>query len=144
MFPFHILWTHQKSRDLFFGGVESRSSYWQMFFKMDVLNNFAIFTGKLLCRSLFLITRLQHRYFPVNILQFLRTAFFIERLWWLHLRKETLLWNRLIKSLKIISCFQEDVTFVWKWNLYENARMWYIRYEMLKNTEGNLEYSIFF
>ena len=26
---------------------------------------------------------LQHRYFPVNIAKILRTAFFIEHLWWL-------------------------------------------------------------
>ena len=32
-----------------------RSSHSQMFFKTDVLKNFAIFKGKHLCRSLFLI-----------------------------------------------------------------------------------------
>ena len=29
---------------------------------------------------------LQHRYFLVNIAKFLRTAFFIEHLWWLFLK----------------------------------------------------------
>ena len=59
----------------------------QIFFKTDVLKNFAIFTGKHLCWSCFLIKfqywrpaflfkkRLQHRNFYVNIAKFLRTAF---------------------------------------------------------------------
>ena len=49
--------------------------------------NFAIFTRKDLCWSTFrpatLLTRLQHRCFPVNIENFLRTTFFIEHLQWL-------------------------------------------------------------
>ena len=71
-----------------------RSSYSQIFIKISVLKNFAIFRGKDLCRSPFsrklqvlnpasLKRRLQHRCFPVNIAKFLRTAFFIEQLWWL-------------------------------------------------------------
>ena len=66
-----------------------------MFFKIDILKNFAMFTGKHLCWSLFLIKtqsfkacniskkRLQNRYFPVNIAKFLRKSFFIEYLRWL-------------------------------------------------------------
>ena len=59
-----------------------KSNHSQMFFKIGVLKNFAIFTGKYLCQSLFLIKlqafkfvkkRLQHRSFPVNIAKFLRT-----------------------------------------------------------------------
>ena len=46
-----------------------RNSRLQVFFKIDVLKNFAIFTGKHLCWSL------QHRCFPVNIAKFLRTPF---------------------------------------------------------------------
>ena len=42
-----------------------------MFCKV-VLKTFAIFTGKHLCWSLF--WRLQHRYFPVNTVNFLRTS----------------------------------------------------------------------
>ena len=63
-----------------------RSSRSQMFFKIDVLKNFVIFTGKHLCRSLFLIKlqtwrpvikkRLQHRCFPVSIAKILRTLFY--------------------------------------------------------------------
>ena len=55
-----------------------------MFFKIGVLKKLAIFTGKSLYWSLFLINfvikRLQHRCFSVNIAKFLRTAFFIEHL----------------------------------------------------------------
>ena len=60
----------------------------QMFFKIDVLKNFANFTGKHLCWSLFLIQlqawrvatlfkkRLQHSCFPVKFAKFFRTPFF--------------------------------------------------------------------
>ena len=72
--------------------VESiiRNSLSQMFFKICVLKIFPIFTAKHLCWRLFLIKlqafqtynfikmRLQHRCLPVNIAQFLRTAFFLE------------------------------------------------------------------
>ena len=51
-----------------------------MFFKKSVLNNFALFVGKYLCWSLFLIKLqplgLQNRCFPVNIVKFLRTLFY--------------------------------------------------------------------
>ena len=80
------------NRIVLIGGV--RSSYQRWSIKMGVLKNAAIFTGKHLCWSLFLIKlqtyafnfikiRRQHRCFPVNIPTFLRTAFFIELLWWL-------------------------------------------------------------
>ena len=53
----------------------------EVFRKKGVLKNFAIFTRKHLCWSLFSVfgvnfikERLQHRYFPVNITKFLRTA----------------------------------------------------------------------
>ena len=80
-----------------------RSSRSQMFFKIGVLENCAIFTRKHLCWSLFLIKfskkfiknfikkRLQHRCFPANIAKFLRTTFFIQHLWWLLLMFLTLL-----------------------------------------------------
>ena len=78
----------------------SRSSRLQMFFKTVVLKNFAIFTGKHLCGSLFnkvaglqacnfIKKRLQHGCFPVNIAKCLRTAFFKEHLRWLFLLKFT-------------------------------------------------------
>ena len=63
-----------------------RSSRSQMFFEIGVLKNVAIFTGKHLCWSLFLMKlqafkaynfikkRLQHTCFPVNIGKYLRSA----------------------------------------------------------------------
>ena len=52
-----------------------------------VLKNFAIFTGKHLCWSIFLIKLLAFRCFPVNIPKLLRAAaFFIEHLRWLLLQ----------------------------------------------------------
>ena len=58
-----------------------RSSRLQTFFKIDILKNVAIFAGKHLCWSLFILKffnkkRLQSRCFLVNIAKFLRTAFF--------------------------------------------------------------------
>ena len=61
-----------------------RSSHLQMFFKIGVLKNFAIFTGKHRSWSLFLTAlqvsnfikkRHQHKCFPVYIVKFLRIAF---------------------------------------------------------------------
>ena len=62
-----------------------RTPFFTEHFKMDVLKNFGIFTGKLLSWSLFLINFYyfvillkrdsKNRCFPVNIAKFLRTAF---------------------------------------------------------------------
>ena len=69
-----------------------RSSRPEVFCKKGFLNNFANFTGKHLCQSLFfnkvrglrpatlLKKRLWHRCFPVNFAKFLRTPFLIEHL----------------------------------------------------------------
>ena len=74
-----------------------RSSLFQMIFKIDVFKDFAMFTGKHLCQSLFLIMlqakvcnfirkRLYHGCFiVVNIAKFLRTAFLYQN-WWLLLK----------------------------------------------------------
>ena len=70
--------------------LNSRS---QMFSKTGALKYFAIFTGKNLCWSLFLIKpqdwrpaflfkkRLQRRHFSLNIAKFLRTAFLLKTCW---------------------------------------------------------------
>ena len=59
----------------------------EVFYKKGVLKNFAKFTGKHLCQSLFfnkvagirtatlLKKRLWHKYFPVNFAKFLRAPF---------------------------------------------------------------------
>ena len=54
-----------------------------MFFKIGVLKNFANFTRKHLCCSLFNKKRLRHRCFPVKCANFLRTPLFTEDLQWL-------------------------------------------------------------
>ena len=69
-----------------------RGSRWLVFGNVDVLQNCSTFTGKHLCRSIFLINLqarnlkhatllkkwLQHRYSRVNFLKFLRTLFFMK------------------------------------------------------------------
>ena len=69
-----------------------RSNCMQLFFKTDVTRNFAIFTGKHLCCSLFLIklqaiwhfnlvkNETSKQVIPVNIAKFLQTAFLMEHL----------------------------------------------------------------
>ena len=57
-------------------GMSCRSSLSQVFLKIDVLRNFASFTRKHLCWSLFLMKLLA---------KFLRTRSFTEHLQWLHL-----------------------------------------------------------
>ena len=68
-----------------------------MFFQIGVPKNFAIFTGKHLCWSLFLIKLQAFRsitllqidsntgFFPVKFANFLRTLCFTEHIRWLHL-----------------------------------------------------------
>ena len=54
-----------------------RSSRQQMFLKIGVLKNFAIFRGKHLCWSLFLL-KLHACNFPVNITKFFKNSFFCK------------------------------------------------------------------
>ena len=49
-----------------------RGSHRRCFMKKAVLKNFALFTGKLQACN-FIKNTLQHRYFPLNIAQLLRT-----------------------------------------------------------------------
>ena len=73
--------------------IKYRSIYSQLFFKIDVLKNFANFTGKHLCWSFFWINlkagpkaasnfiknRLRHRCFLVKFANFSRTPVFTEQ-----------------------------------------------------------------
>ena len=75
----------------------SRSSHPKVFYKKDVLQNFAKFTAKHLSQSLpliklqtwacnfqgcnFIKKRFRNRCFSVNFAKFLRTAFLIKYLW---------------------------------------------------------------
>ena len=64
-----------------------RSSCPEVFCKKGALRDFAKFTGKHLCQSLFfnkfLKKRLWHMFFHVNFVKFLRTPFLTEHLRWL-------------------------------------------------------------
>ena len=83
--------------NLFCEVIIFRSSRSQMFFKIDVLKNFASFTGKHRCYSLSLIKLQVFRpatllkrdsntgAFSVKFVNFLRTPFFAEHLQWLFL-----------------------------------------------------------
>ena len=76
-----------------------------MIFKIGVLKDFAVCTGKHLCWSLFLMTfqvwrsatllkRLQHKVFSCVYCEIFRNSFFIDHLchlWWLLLKKSY--WN---------------------------------------------------
>ena len=53
-----------------------RSSRSETFFKIGRLKHFPIFTGKHLCRNIFITKRLQLRIFPMNNGRFLTTTFF--------------------------------------------------------------------
>ena len=78
-----------------------------MLFDTGDMNNSAIFTRKYLCWSIFLIKlfwclfikkRFQHRYFPVNIVTFLKRVFVIKAQWLLLIWPSYILWmiNELI------------------------------------------------
>ena len=66
-----------------------RSSCSQMFFRIGVLKNFANFTRKHLCWSLFFDKRLQHRCFLVKFAKFYEHLFSPEHLLWLLLNSKT-------------------------------------------------------
>ena len=93
-----------------------RSSHSQMFFKIGTLKNFAIFTGKHLTPSLFLIKLQAFRCFPVNIAKLLRVAFFIVHLQWLLLQMFcfTLYFQKdvVAKNIVVIHCIIVSL-----WNL---------------------------
>ena len=70
---FFLKWYLRSFWSVLFCDKSSRS---QMFFKVGVLKNYAIFTGKDRCWK----KKLQRRCFRVNITKILRTAFFIEHI----------------------------------------------------------------
>ena len=77
----------------------------RMFFRIAVIKNFKNFTGKHRCWGLkacnSIKKRVQHRCFSLNIVKVLRTAFFIELLWWLLLHPSLswyFLWNKVLKN----------------------------------------------
>ena len=60
-----------------YASLDAQKQPLEVFCRKDVLRNFAKFTGKHLCQSLW------HRCFPVNFAKFVRALFFIEHLRWL-------------------------------------------------------------
>ena len=94
--------------------ISYRSSRSQMFFKIAVLNNFAN-PQENICVGVLIEKRLQHRGFPVNIVTFLRTAFFIEHLWWLLLFFDVVR-NRLVFSRFFLFA---EISEMWKKNQLE-------------------------
>ena len=110
MFPFYIPWKHQKTRYFFIfsEAIIEKEAVVQRYSVKNVLKNFAKFTGKHLCQSLFfnkvagrrpatlLKKRLWRKCFPGNFAKFLRKPFLSE-----HLRR--LLLKMLVKQLKIRS-----------------------------------------
>ena len=119
--------------------LNSRS---QMFFKTGILKDFAIFTGKQLCWSLFLIKlkdwrlafsskkTLQHRCFPMNIARFLKKAF-LWNTYSLYFPKFYVMMD--IRYLKVIFCYCkirphsrenftiDDQNFLWR-NFFSQPR----------------------
>ena len=86
----------------------NRSSRPEVFWKKGVVRNFAKFTGKHLCQSLFLNKvagllkkRLWHRYFPVNFVKFARTPFLTKHLGWLLLDVSYAYYIFILRTLKI-------------------------------------------
>ena len=84
----------------------------QVLCKKGALRNFAKFTGKHLCQSLFfnkvaglrpatlLKKRFWHMRFPVNFAKFQRTSFLTEHLWWLLLLTHQVVYIYKFKNVK--------------------------------------------
>ena len=93
-----------------------RSSRPDVFCKKGVLKNFAKFTGKNLCQSLFfnkvadlrpttlLKKRLWHRCFPVNFAKFFRTSFLTEHFHWPPLSLRLNLTRSALKCFEQLTC----------------------------------------
>ena len=89
----------------------TRNSCSQMFFNAGVPKNFAIFTEKHQCWSLFFVGEFRTGDFPANIAKFLRTAFFVKNLRWMLLYERKL--NKLSKNWIAIAklVFVNDIYF---------------------------------
>ena len=102
----------------------------EVFYKKGVLRNFAKFTGKHLCQSLFfhkvaglrpatsLKKRLWYRCFPVNFAKFLRTPFVTEHLWWLFL-------IHLKVSRRLLNPYVPKANFIYYLKTSENSQVFW-------------------
>ena len=101
-----------------------KSNLPEVFYKKRVLRNSAKFTRKRMCQSLFfnkvaglrcaslLKKKLWHRCFLVNFAKFLRTPFFIERLWWLVMSIAPVIANAALHC-KHLDPWWNDVLYAW-------------------------------
>ena len=112
-----------KQRTYFFQIFFVQKQPLEVFYKKIGLRNFAKFTRKYLCKSLFfnkiaglrpeisLQKRLWHRYFPANFAKFLRTPFLTERIRWLLL-------FFILTELKWLACLIKNCFFM-DWFCYD-------------------------
>ena len=142
-FPYHQLSLDAPSQSFEFISVKNslhsmmnRGSRWQMFFKISVLKNFAIFAGKHLCWSLFLeklqtwrsatlLKKTPIQMFSCEYCGIFKNTFFIEHFRWLLLNKEE--WGGYKRFLsKII--FKVDLStskklfYLLQWKLFKMDR----------------------
>ena len=113
----------KKSSQKISNNSKDRSSRPEVFCKKDVFRNFAKFTGKHLCQSLFfskvaglrpatlLKKRPWHRCFPVNFAKSLRTPFFTE-----HLRRTASIKKTFISESAFGKIFNFNFDIVWDFN----------------------------
>ena len=125
--------------------------------KKCVLRNFAKFTGKHLCQSLFfnkvvglrpailLKKRIWHRCFPVTFAKFLRTPFLKNTSGWLVLKKKSYASERSISIVLKNSEFVEECFYVSPhWLYITRQRLLIIKAFKSKNYLTNIFYSFAF
>ena len=92
-----------------------------MLLQIGILKNFAIFTGKRLCWSIFLIKfikkRLQHGCLSLNVTKVLRAAKVLEHLRWLFLEAE----EENMNVIKSVHCTRKTSFFVQRIHCVKNV-----------------------
>ena len=92
-----------------------------MLLQIGILKNFAIFTGKRLCWSIFLIKfikkRLQHGCLSLNVTKVLRAAKVLEHLRWLFLEVE----EENMNVIKSVHCTRKTSFFVQRIHCVKNV-----------------------
>ena len=94
-----------------------------MLLQIGILKNFAIFTGKRLCWSIFLIKfikkRLQHGCLSLNVTKVLRAAKVLEHLRWLFLEAE----EENMNVIKSVHCTRKTSFFVQRIHCVKNVQI---------------------
>ena len=110
----------------------SRSSFLEVFCEKAVLRNFAKFTGKHLCQSLFFNKVAGGAWcFPKNFAKFLSTPFLTEHLWWLFLWIRRIVEQRLNRDKTKILCLLIWYRHNYKW--WPNKWLCFKRWWITKN-----------